>query len=224
MLSGNNSYCTACNLQRHRIGKRKDHTISRISQMFVKVAHVPPDEDSLFHPKGILCLFVYISSLRIVLFTDHEDARLTGLLLKHFKRPSFRDWQLHVISASLEGKNTLVVKPTGSGKSLCFQFPGLVTGKMTVVLMPTISLIMDQVHNLQGSGMRVTHLGMMQTDSTVITKLAEDQYDILLRTPESLYDQNGEPKPVFKSLSNQRRIGLIAVDEAHLMKTWRSFR
>ena len=46
-----------------------------------------------------------------MLFTDHEDARLTGLLLKHFKRPSFRDWQLRVISASLEGKNTLVVKP-----------------------------------------------------------------------------------------------------------------
>ena len=59
---------------------------------------------------------------------------------------------------------------------------------MTVVLMPTISLIMDQVHILQGSGMRVTHLGMMQTDSTVITKLAEDQYDIVLCTPESLYD------------------------------------
>ena len=118
----NNSYCTACNLQRHRIGKRKDHTISRISQMFVKVAHVPPDEDSLFHPKGILWLFVYFSSLRIVLFTDHEDARLTGLLLKHFKRPSFRDWQLHVISASLEGKNTLVVKPTGSGRASAISF------------------------------------------------------------------------------------------------------
>lgn len=124
----------------------------------------------------------------------------------------------------LETKNTLVVMPTGSGKSLCFQFPAVVTGKLTVVLMPTISLIMDQVHHLHTSGLRITHLGTMQTDRSIITKLAQDDYHIVFCTPESFYDNLGEPKPIFKSLAVQNRIGLIAIDEAHLLKAWRTFR
>ena len=77
----------------------------------------------------------------IVYITEHRDAQLTGLLVKHFKKTSFKDWQLTVIKATVDGKNSLIVQPTGSGKSLCFQFPGVVTGKITVVLMPTVSLI-----------------------------------------------------------------------------------
>ena len=94
---------------------------------------------------------------------------LTGLFMKYFNKPSFKDWQLRIISATLESKNTLVVMPTGSGKSLCYQFPAVVTGKLTIVLMPTISLIMDQVHHLQASGLRITHLGTMQTSSFTLT-------------------------------------------------------
>ena len=147
-----------------------------------------------------------------------------GLLMKYFNKPSFKDWQLRIISATLKSKNTLVVTPTGSGKSLCYQFPAVVTGKLTVVLMPNISLIMDQVHHLQGSGLRITHLGTMQTDHNIITKIAQDDYHIVFCTPESFYDNLGESKPIFKSLAVQNRIGLIAIDEAHLLKAWRTFR
>ena len=105
--------------------------------------------------------------------------------MKYFSKPSFRDWQLRIVSATIETKNSLVVMPAGSGKSLCCQFPAVVTGKLSIVLMPTISLIMDQVHHLQTSGLRLTHLRSMQTDRGIINKIAQDDYHIVFCTPES---------------------------------------
>ena len=156
--------------------------------------------------------------------TEHRDAQLTGLLVKHFKKTSFKDWQLTVIKATVDGKNSLIVQPTGSGKSLCFQFPGVVTGMITVVLMPTVSLIMDQFRRLEAVGVKVTYLGSMQKDTGVLGRVSQGQYDIILCTPESFFNNLGQPKAVFKSLAVQRKIGLLAVDEAHLIWSWRTFR
>jgi superfamily II DNA helicase RecQ len=65
----------------------------------------------------------------------------------------------------------------------------------------------------------------MQTDRSITSKIAQDYYhNIVFYTPESFYDNLGQPKPVFKTLAVQNRIGLIAVDEAHLLKAWRTFR
>ena len=147
-----------------------------------------------------------------------------GLLVKVFKKKSFKDWQLRVISATLGGKDTLVVQPTGSGKSLCFQFPCVVTGNVTIVLMPTISLILDQMRVLEGTELKPTFLGTMQKDNSVMNRIAQAQFDIILTTPESFFDRVGEPKPVFKNLAVQKKIGLVAIDEAHLVRSWRSFR
>ena len=148
--------------------------------------------------------------------------QLTGLLVKYFKKSTFRDWQLHIIKATLGGKHSLIVQPTGSGKSLCFQFPCTLTGKLTVVLLPTISLIMDQVKALESTGLRVT--GSFQKDPLVMGKLAQAKYDIVLSTPESFFNKFGQPKSIFRSLAIQKKIGLVAIDEAHLVRTWRIFR
>ncbi len=93
--------------------------------------------------------------------------------MKHFCKSQSKDWQLRTINAVLGGKNALVVQPTGSGKSLCFQFPCAVTGKLTIVLMPTVSLILDQDKALKGTGLRVTYLGTMQSDKTILQKIAQ---------------------------------------------------
>ena len=74
---------------------------------------------------------------------------MTGLLLKKFNLTTFKDWQLRAIKALVGGQDALVVQPTGSGKSLCYQFPAIWLKKTTVVLTPTISLMDDQsVHCL----------------------------------------------------------------------------
>ena len=83
----------------------------------------------------------------------------------------------------------------------------------------TVSLIIDQHHSLQEHGFRVTYLGSLQTDSSIHSKIAQADYEILLSTPESFYDEFGEPKSVFKTLCLQKKIGLIAIDEAHLNRS-----
>ena len=70
----------------------------------------------------------------------------TGWLMKFFNNNIFKDWQLRTIKAVIGGKNALAVQPTGCGKSLCY--PCSITGNITVVLFPTISLIMEQVKAL----------------------------------------------------------------------------
>ena len=81
-------------------------------------------------------------------YTDHKDTPLLGSLIKYFDKP-FKPWQKTVISAVLEGKDTLIVQSTGAGKSLCFQFPCVAAKKVTIVIMPAVSLIIDQHHSLQ---------------------------------------------------------------------------
>lgn len=144
--------------------------------------------------------------------------------MKYFKKNAFKDWQLRIVKATLDNKNSLVVQPTGSGKSLCFQYPGVVTGKLTIVLMPTISLIMDQYKRLQDVGLKATYLGSMQSDTGVMSKVAQGHFDIVLCTPESFFDKLSVPKPAFKGLAVQRKIGLLAINEAHLIRSWRTFR
>ena len=87
--------------------------------------------------------------------------------------------------AVLGGKNSLVIQPTRSGKSMCYQFPCAVSGKMTLAILPIISLILDQAKGLQHTGLRVTCLGSMQKDPKVLSKIAEGHYDIVLTTHES---------------------------------------
>ena len=155
---------------------------------------------------------------------EEKDAQLLGLLVKHFKHSSFKDWQLKVIRAILEGKNLLIVQLTGSGKNLCYEFPCTVTQKITIVLTPTISLMMDQVESLTSTGLQATFLGSTQKNTKVTAKVAQGQFDIIFCTPEFFLQSSGEPKPLFRTLISQKRVGLLAVDEAHLICSWKTFR
>lgn len=101
-----------------------------------------------------------------------------------------------MIKANLGGKNALIVQPTGSGKSLCFQFPSTITAKMTVVLLPTVSLIMDQVKALETTGMRVTSLEQRRMTALSWGRLLRH---VVLSTTQSFFDKLGQPKLVLEA-------------------------
>ena len=111
------------------------------------------------------------------------------------------------------------------GKSLCYQFPAVYTGKTTLVVTPTISLMHDQTLELSKQGIDAVFLGSAQIDPNADTK-AFDEHDpasIIFVSPEWLFGNEGNMERV-KSLHHKGRLGLVAIDEAHLMYEWDGFR
>ena len=152
---------------------------------------------------------------------DQHHLMIQGLVAKHFKLSSIHDWQRNAITSALQGKDSFIVQPTGSGKSLCYAIPPLLAGKVAIVLSPTISLMCDQVHKMEKHGVSATFLGSAQKHD-VINDL--QKYTLVYTTPESFYDKQQQPRQVFLTMARNKEICLIAVDEAHLINCWKSFR
>lgn len=91
-----------------------------------------------------------------------QEATLIATLAETFGMTKFKPFQKEIIKATLDGKDTVVIHPTGSGKSLCFQFPPLYQQKKAIIVSPTISLMQDQVTNLTSKGIKATYLGSAQ--------------------------------------------------------------
>src|SRR6267143_3050991 len=88
----------------------------------------------------------------------HSIADALTSLRQHFGFADFREGQREVIGAILEGKDAVVVMPTGSGKSLCYQLPAMMLGGATLVVSPLIALMKDQVDALQARGLPATFI------------------------------------------------------------------
>ena len=159
-----------------------------------------------------------------MLVTPGRKQKWLGILTETFQMTHFKDWQLKVIQAVYNRRNAVVIQPTGSGKSLCFQFPPAILGKMSIVIVPTISIQKDQTASLLSKGICVTYLGCAQRDKRVQEQIMNGMFRIVYVTPESFYDYHGKPIPLFSKLAESDKIGVIAVDEAHLMFSWKSFR
>ncbi|XWS24645.1 hypothetical protein CRYUN_Cryun27aG0000200 [Craigia yunnanensis] len=145
---------------------------------------------------------------------DREE--MDFVLKKYFGYSGFRLYQKEVIEKVIEGRDSLVVMATGSGKSLCYQVPPLVVGKTAIVVSPLISLMQDQVMTLKQRGIRAEYLGSVQTDSTAQTKAETGYFHVLFLTPEKACLL---PASFW---SNLLKLGicLVAVDEAHCISEW----
>lgn len=160
-----------------------------------------------------------------MLSIDQLETQLTGKAVKFFQINQLTEWQKKIIQATIEGRNTVVVQPTGSGpgKSLCFQLPPLISGGLSVVITLTISLMQDQAVGLQEKSIKVTFLGSTQKDPTVSDQLRQGAIDLVFVTVDRFFT-GGRVDPLFTKLASEGKIGLIAIDEAHLLISWRSFR
>jgi DNA topoisomerase-3 len=142
---------------------------------------------------------------------------LLDLLRSVFRFPGFRPYQEAVCRSVADGRDGLLVMPTGSGKSLCYQLPGLARGGTALVVSPLIALMEDQVAKLQEAGLRAEriHSGRDRLSSREVCRryLAGD-LDFLFIAPERL------GVPGFPEMLGKRPLALVAVDEAHCISQW----
>ncbi|MDD2332124.1 MAG: DNA helicase RecQ, partial [Candidatus Cloacimonetes bacterium] len=134
-----------------------------------------------------------------------------------FGYDSFLPAQEEVISSLLAGKSTLAVMPTGSGKSLCYQLPALLLPGLTIVVSPMISLMKDQVMQMQALGVKAEmhHSGMSFEDLIAVrSKIRARALKLLYVAPETL------TKDEFLGQFTDIEVDLIAIDEAHCISTW----
>ncbi|HYO15729.1 MAG TPA: DNA topoisomerase 3 [Thermoanaerobaculia bacterium] len=142
---------------------------------------------------------------------------LDDLLKDVFRLHSFRPYQEAVCHAVVEGRDVLLVMPTGAGKSLCYQLPGIARGGTTLVVSPLIALMEDQVAKLRELGLRAEriHSGRDRSASRqVCVDYLAGRLDFLFIAPERL------SVPGFPEMLAKRKPVLIAIDEAHCISQW----
>ena len=142
---------------------------------------------------------------------------LTALLRERFGFERFRAHQEEVCRALTDGEDALLVMPTGSGKSLCYQLPGLARGGTTLVVSPLIALMDDQTAKLRAKGMaaEAIHSGKSREASRAVCRAYLDgALDFLTLAPERL------SVPGFPEMLARRPPALVAVDEAHCISHW----
>src|SRR5262245_45615921 len=144
-----------------------------------------------------------------------QDAALSAVLERYWGYTSFRPLQREAMAAILSGRDSVVVLPTGGGKSLCFQAPALVHDGLAVVVSPLISLMKDQVDTLVGNGVPAACYNSSlpsEQKSEVARGLREGRYRLLYVAPERLVGEGGDG---FLNMLSARPLSFIAVDEAH---------
>ncbi len=139
------------------------------------------------------------------------------LLKKYWNHDNFRDFQAEIIESVLSQKDTFAQLPTGGGKSICYQIPALLQDGITLVISPLVSLIKDQVENLQKKDIKAIGLtGGISSDevSNLLDNCQFGNYKLLYLSPERL-----QSDWILERLKNLP-IQLIAVDEAHCISQW----
>lgn len=148
---------------------------------------------------------------------SHNQAHLLELLKKHFGYNSFRSPQDEIIPHVLAGNDTVVLMPTGGGKSLCYQLPSLVFDGLTLVISPLISLMKDQVQALQSNGISAAYLNSSlgrAEEAAIEQDLDNGKIKLLYVSPERVMAPN------FMSYLRLLHLKLIAIDEAHCVSSW----
>ncbi|GKW54016.1 ATP-dependent DNA helicase RecQ [Pseudoalteromonas sp. NCCP-2140] len=134
-----------------------------------------------------------------------------------FGYKDFRDGQEAIIAAALDGQDSLVLLPTGGGKSLCYQVPALILDGVTVVISPLISLMQDQVAQLRALGVQAAYINNslpFEEQQAVYQQLHYGQIKLLYVAPEKVLQHE------FLERLSHLKLALFAIDEAHCVSHW----
>ncbi|MDD5706598.1 MAG: RecQ family ATP-dependent DNA helicase [Kiritimatiellae bacterium] len=146
-----------------------------------------------------------------------SDAELRAELARHFGFATFRGGQAEAVLEVLAGSDVLLVMPTGSGKSLCYQLAGLLMPGVTVVVSPLIALMKDQVDGLVQRGIAATSLNSSLGGNEMDARLHDlraGRYKLVYVSPERFRNAR------FRATLAQVPVGLFTVDEAHCVSQW----
>ncbi len=147
----------------------------------------------------------------------HASNNLYAVLKSRFGYDSFREHQEEIIGNVLAGRDSLVLMPTGGGKSLCYQLPALVLDGVTLVVSPLIALMKDQVDALNHNGIAARYINSSLSAfeiERVRSQVLDGQVRILYVAPERL------ALPAFRRFLSGLNLCLIAIDEAHCISEW----
>jgi ATP-dependent DNA helicase RecQ len=139
------------------------------------------------------------------------------ILEKYWGYSSFRPLQEQIVLDSIAGHDCLALLPTGGGKSICFQVPGIIRDGITIVISPLIALMQDQVNNLKKFGLRATAITSAMTYREIDVALDNAVFqgiDFLYVSPERLQTA------LFIERLKKMNVGLLVVDEAHCISEW----
>jgi len=146
---------------------------------------------------------------------EYQEVELLEKLKVNFGYDSFRLDQKKIITNILAKKDTLVIMPTGGGKSICYQLPALFFEGVTLVISPLIALMKDQVDSLKANGIPAMYYNSSQSkedQESVFSAIAERKIKLLYVAPESL--------PLLQNILNQTYVSCVAIDEAHCISSW----
>ena len=146
-----------------------------------------------------------------------NNVLLLDTLKHHFGYETFRQGQAEIITHLLQGRDSLVLMPTGGGKSLCYQLPAVLLPGVTVVVSPLIALMKDQVDGLTRQGISAAFINssLEQSEiSDIFSRLAQGEIKLLYVAPERLTNY------YFLQSLSQLQLSLFAIDEAHCISQW----
>lgn len=147
----------------------------------------------------------------------HRKKQLLDLLKIHFGYESFRPGQEEAIDYLLESRDTVVILPTGGGKSMIYQLPALIFEGVTLVVSPLIALMKDQVDSLEKVGIPATFINSSlspRESEERLRHIREGKYKIIYIAPERFYNA------AFMTDLRSLKVSLFAIDEAHCISQW----
>lgn len=142
--------------------------------------------------------------------------RAVAMLSRFYGYSTFRPLQLDIITTAMEGRDSVVLMPTGGGKSICYQMPALLGDGVVIVVSPLIALMKDQVVALTSNGIPAAAVNSMQTEEEnhdILNQLFTGRIRVLYISPERLLME-------IDRWSRDLNIALVAIDEAHCISQW----